>query len=494
MTFTDPDATDFVRDQWQRPLVIPVGGGKPVPYTRASAAAKTVEDTYNLEMYAWRNVAFGMSRDASLTARTLAVGGDPSTWDQAAKRAVDRIVLDAATVAQAHRAADIGTALHRLTERVDRHEPGIYAGPYEADINAYLEALTAAGLVPTHVECRMVCDTLEMAGTADRIVRDLEDRHRILDLKTGASVQYGGLGWAAQLAAYAHGLLYDVATGARLDTPVLDRTVGYICHLPAGEGVCRLYEIDLVAGHRAAVLANEIRQIRRDSRRWISPLAVPVMETAAATLPAVLPDRREELRTRYRALTPEQQDAFKAQNVDGQDLDAVDAALSALEAGVVAGAPATATAPTPAEVDATLGHDHDEGGEHLDGWETLEALYQALPAALQGWFHATSTEAQQAAVPFNAHRNRTARRFHLYRGLLLILSNFTDTDELADVVRGLAHYVLGDAVLFPSVTVGHAVGAMDADEAFRFANSCDLYTAGRMAADVTGPHLRLVPV
>ena len=89
-TFADPVATDFVRDQWMRPLVVPVGGGRPIPYTRASAAAKTVEDTYQLELWARRNIVFGMSRDPSLIARTIALGGDPSL--QRAKRAAGYVL------------------------------------------------------------------------------------------------------------------------------------------------------------------------------------------------------------------------------------------------------------------------------------------------------------------------------------------------------------------------------------------------------------------
>ena len=267
----------FIRDQWGRPLIVPVDGGKPVPCTRSSSAAKTVEDTYNLELWARRNIAYGMAHDPSLVARIIAVGGTPSTWDQACKKQVNEIGEAAATVALAHRGADIGTALHRMTEIVDRNEP-LNAGPYEADIEAYVNAIAGAGYVidPRYIECRLVCDELQTAGTADRILRRVSDGlQRIADIKTGETVDYGALGWAAQLAAYAHSQLYEVETGQRLPTPAIDRTVGIIIHLPAGKGVCTLYEIDLVAGYRAAELANEIHAVRREAKRWISPLRVP---------------------------------------------------------------------------------------------------------------------------------------------------------------------------------------------------------------------------
>ena len=86
-----------------------------------------------------------------------------------------------------------------MTEIVDRDQP-LIAGPYEADLVAYVDALAAAGLEvdPTYIECRLVCDELQMAGTADRILVRTSDGGRLIaDLKTGETVDYGGLGWAA---------------------------------------------------------------------------------------------------------------------------------------------------------------------------------------------------------------------------------------------------------------------------------------------------------
>jgi hypothetical protein len=308
-----PAPVDFVRDQWGRPLVVPAAGDRPRPYTRSSSAAKVIEDTWNLEMWARRNVAFGMARDQSLVARVLAVGGDPGTWDTPAKRAMDRVHGDAGTVAQAHKGADIGTAVHHLTEMLDRGEQ-VVAGPYEADLSAYTNALIAAGLVTDerYVECRLVCDALEMAGTADRLLRRAADSSWVVaDLKTGATVDYGALGWSAQLAAYAHSDLYDPTTTCRTPTPPLDKGVGIIIHLPAGQGVCTLYELDLAAGYRAAVLANEVRAVRREARRWIKPLpAAPVFDDFEGE--PVGDYDLERLRDAIAALTAEQRAVLNA--------------------------------------------------------------------------------------------------------------------------------------------------------------------------------------
>ena len=250
-----------------------------MPYTRASSAAKTVEDTTT-----WRCGRGATSSSAWPATPRWSPGCSPSaatrrTWDDPTKRIIDRIHEDAAAVALAHKRADIGTAVHRLTERLDRgeqrHRRTVRGRP--RGLRQRADRGRPRPSIPHRVP-----DGLRHAGDG-RHRRPhrarAEDRHRILDLKTGASVQYGALGWAAQLAAYAHGQLYDVEHGERLDTPAArpHRSATSATCRPA-KGVCRLYEIDLVAGHRAAVLANEIRAVRQESRRWISPLAAHVMD------------------------------------------------------------------------------------------------------------------------------------------------------------------------------------------------------------------------
>lgn len=277
------EGTDFRRDGYGRPIV-GQPDGKAIAYTRSSTAAKAIEDDYNLNQWAQRNVAYGLAHDASLAARVLAVGGSPSTWGKDEKAKVGEVVEAAHTAAKAHARADIGTAVHKMTEDDDRGLP-ISPGPYLPDIEAYRERKAALGII-THaewIECRMVSDILRMAGTADRIVTVTEDSplrrwmHEddealISDLKTGRSVDFGGLSMAAQLAAYASGHLYDPREDVRLPTPRLSKVCGLIIHLPAGEGRCTVYRADLVKGLAAAHLANAVRATRTASKRWLQPV------------------------------------------------------------------------------------------------------------------------------------------------------------------------------------------------------------------------------
>lgn len=457
MTLTTPPPTDFDRDRWGRPLITGLDG-KVRPYVRASAAAKTIEDTYNLEMWARRNVAFGMARDASLAARVLAVGGDPSTWTLEERKAVNKIHEDAAAVALAHKAADIGTAVHRLTEMADRGEQPV-AGPYEADLTAYVNALIEAGLstVPAYVECRLVCDTLAMAGTADRLLQRADGTWVVGDIKTGSSVDYGALGWAAQLAAYAHSALYDVASGARLETPPLDRTLGIIIHLPAGTGVCTLYELDLVAGFRAAQLANEIRQVRQEARRWIAP--------HTATQPPVEPPRRDVLRDRYRQLDETGQAAFRARGIAADDLDAIEAALDDI------------TAPRPARFVGDEGDDVD-----ATAVDQLLGMFGALDDIQRARLNAIAREAHDTVGTFNLRVRPTRRRYDIYRGLLVWTRLGWDTDM---VRAALAMVTTDPSCQQPGIPLGAVVGMLNIAQATAFAEMAAVVDAGGYRIDFT---------
>jgi hypothetical protein len=282
---------DFKRDRWGRPLIEPKDGGKALPYTRSSSAAKTIEDTFNLELWMRRNIVYGMAHDTSLIARTLAIPGGPSDWDQKQKKAINDICEAAAQVAQASKAADIGTALHAMVEQVNLGHT-VDAGIYAADLDAYRWAISQMGwqIHPDHVECRMVCDSLQMAGTCDMLVQNDDGEYFVADLKTSASVDYGGLGWAAQLAAYAHSDIYSPLLQCRLETPVINQQVGYIVHLPAGQGVCTIHQVDLVKGYEAAALANLIRDTRKASKKFITPVYTAEADTPATDTPEPPPE------------------------------------------------------------------------------------------------------------------------------------------------------------------------------------------------------------
>lgn len=228
------------------------------------------------------------------------VPGDKRKLDALAERAMD--------VSGANDKREKGTYLHDLSEYADRGEqlPAHVSQQDVEDMMAYM-AETAA-LTVHAVEQFVVCSELGVGGTYDRtygyegpgpLGKPISGPF-IGDLKTG-SVEYGGLKMAMQLAIYSRAKKYDhtrfpapnrdedekgfqkwkkvevspeeAAKAYSVPEPV-NQDWGIIVHLPSGEGVCKLYWVDLNVGWKAAQLALDIRAMRSLSRKALVPFVV----------------------------------------------------------------------------------------------------------------------------------------------------------------------------------------------------------------------------
>lgn len=129
--------TEVERDRWKRPLIVPPGGGKPVAYQRTTRYVAALSDTYNLTQWQRRQVAIGLANRPDLVLSAAACRpGD--------KAGLDKLCDQAAEAAGAGRAATVGKALHKLTERIDLGEPlGPVPEAHRADIDAYRRTTTA---------------------------------------------------------------------------------------------------------------------------------------------------------------------------------------------------------------------------------------------------------------------------------------------------------------------------------------------------------------
>lgn len=247
-------AAPIPRDRYGRPLVAPKDAGKPVPYTRVTTYISCIEDTYNLQKWMQRQVALGVASRPDLLLSVQAHRDN--------KAELDRICDAAREAAASSAAATIGTALHALTEALDRGEelPPLPAGA-TASIEAYRQALD--GIKIRAIETFGVLDSLKVAGTADRILQIGKHRY-IADIKTG-SVDYGALKIAMQMAIYARCTPYTVENG-RGEPTGADFQKGILIHLPAtdtpGEARCELKWVDLDVGWNAVLLAKRIREAR----------------------------------------------------------------------------------------------------------------------------------------------------------------------------------------------------------------------------------------
>jgi hypothetical protein len=260
-------ATEIPRDRWGRPLIIPVGGGEPVPYTRVSTLAKALDDTSNLTTWKQRKTAEGLLKRPDLMTRLggALANGNPDT-DKATKAEFNRICKEATEAAGASSGASSGTGLHSYTEAVDRGEwPEFISAPDAERLSAYREATAGAGYIALEAEAFVVNDEVTAAGTFDRLWLCPDGKVRVGDLKSGRWDLDYPLGVTTQIAIYANGRRYDPATGERAPIhAVLDLTTGLLVHLPPSGG-CEVVPLDLERGWRAARAADFVHH---EARKW----------------------------------------------------------------------------------------------------------------------------------------------------------------------------------------------------------------------------------
>lgn len=240
ITFTHP-TVDIPRDRWGRPLIIPEGGGKAVPYTRMSTLSKALDDKTALTKWKQRQVVVGLGARPDLVQVAQTVKGDD--------RKLDEVVESAMVAAESERAANLGTALHALSEEVDKGTPVAELPEWaREDMAAYKAALT--GIEILAAEMFVVVDEIAAAGTFDRLVRLPDGRAMVADLKTGRHEPRYPQGATQQIAGYSRGHLYDAEKGrvGHLPSLGIDQDHGLLIHCPAGTGTCDLYLLDLNVG------------------------------------------------------------------------------------------------------------------------------------------------------------------------------------------------------------------------------------------------------
>lgn len=252
MTDLQTVRAEVPRDRYGRPLVIPPGGGKPVPYTRCTTFIDCLGDRFRLERWKMRMTALGLYLRPDLMLQVAAQRDN--------KTELDKITDQAMEAAKASAAANVGTALHALTERVDTgQEIGVIPDQYLADLKAYEEK--TRNLQVLGIELFTVNDDLQVGGTLDRLVRYHGETY-IGDLKTG-NIEWSAGEIAMQLAIYSRSKIYDPKTGQRTPLPDVNQQRAIVVHLPAGEGRCEMHWVDIAAGWEAVQLAAQVRQWRK---------------------------------------------------------------------------------------------------------------------------------------------------------------------------------------------------------------------------------------
>ena len=286
---------DFNRGAGGEPI-IQMPDGKSKRYARQSSHGDTLEEKSGLNNWLVAKAVEGAAKDQSILARAIAASpyeDHKSDWTA--------IRQDAIQAGRGSYKADIGTAVHAMSERWEMeadYDPG---GIYSPALEAYSKLQNELGLKSQLIECQFVNDEFNTAGTADRLYELtkplitpsdevlLPGTLVIGDLKTGSSLEFSAPGYAIQIAGYAGGSLYDVVNNVRIPTPSINQRWAIIMHLDVESAHCEFIWIDLEVGRFGARLAEEVREWRRAWRRKdgykASMLAVKV-----APDPAVEPE------------------------------------------------------------------------------------------------------------------------------------------------------------------------------------------------------------
>ena len=251
-------------DQWHRYTIVPPDQKKPTGYTRATTVAKALDSEGGLAAWQSTMCSAGIIMRRGLRTQWEALlaesGGDPWYATGESKTAAKALVEECAKIGGADDRRQIGDSLHALTAVLDSGRRLEHlTRETELDIAAYTRGLQAASIsvLPDAIELLTVIDSLQIAGTLDRLViAPGFDLPVVGDLKTGSNLNFQTI--AVQLACYSRGeALYqqgkarDGSADTRLPMPAVDQGWGMIFHLPAGAGRLDIYLVDLHAGWEA---------------------------------------------------------------------------------------------------------------------------------------------------------------------------------------------------------------------------------------------------
>lgn len=251
--------------------------GRPRQFTRVTTFCKSVSDTYLLSLWQQRMAVKGITMRPDLLARAASL--DVS----AGRNELNKVVESAKEAAGSADRANLGSALHSFTESHDRGEDPHVPPPWDDDLAAYVALCEKESLkpIPDFIERTVYNRTFDLVGTLDRAIIhgtelhgvDQQPLRRILDLKTGKSLDWGWGEIAVQLYLYASAdLVWNKETEEWEDLPPMDLDTSLVIHLPVGTKTATLYELDLSVGEEGAHLCKRVRSWR-NSRGMATPVA-----------------------------------------------------------------------------------------------------------------------------------------------------------------------------------------------------------------------------
>jgi len=468
------------RDRWGRYLVLPVGGGKPTGYTRATTVAKALDDTSSLMAWGERMTAIGLSQRPDLLAEIALAGDDKTKLNAICGRAKEH---GGATVRR-----DLGTALHKVLEdsfNIPNYQP---PAQFVDDVKAVHRALAEAGLtvVAGMTERIVVLDEYQIAGTFDLLLVDSNGRTFIGDIKTGSNVTYGALAFSVQLSLYSRadslylqGQAADGSDDVREPMPAVDQDHGIIVHVEPGSGICTIHQLQL--HWELAEMAIEVRAAR-SMKNLIAP-----WQTQES---ALLEIRNTWIRERIANCTAVDKKVVathwpaailppkKAKAYTSDEIDDLDVALGRIEAELDITWP-TRDPRIVLQPEATRGPQEapqgpqmpDEGENLPKSALMLKEAYSSLSPAHNARLKQWIGEARDAHLPIRVAEQPTARRCHIAQGLMTACVRDVSDEQIRNVLQACLD---DDIAQMTSLPLGAVIGLLDHQQAATFAGLLEL--------------------
>lgn len=262
--------TEIERDRYDRPLILPPGGKKKIPYTRVSTLSKTIADQGALIDWKGRMVAAGLSLSSDLWWESTEIlgkyGPDPQFRD--GKSAWNDLAEKAGVLAGVGQWAEVGTEIHGQIEKCIRRGLRLGEGEWSDYVEVFFHVVERRYEI-LDTEVFVVNDQLQAAGTLDLLLRNRVTKEVLVgDLKTGAHDHRYPIPVTTQVAVYADSVRYDPNTEQRspiwADSPV-NLELGVLVHLPAKKSPpeCKLYPLDLDLGNEMALSSVAVREFRK---------------------------------------------------------------------------------------------------------------------------------------------------------------------------------------------------------------------------------------
>lgn len=269
--------------------------GKNQRGSRPSGWGKVLDDENALVNWKLNRAIVGVAGDKAIQATALSLPDDDRDGFGALRE-------KAINAGRGDEAADIGTALHKMTERMEADADFVPPDVYAESLRAYIATLNEYRLFTQRMEYQIVNEEYRAAGTCDRLFElkmplmtptgvTLPPGTLVIgDLKTGKKLDFSTPGYTIQMAIYAQGEFYDVERDEFMPTPEVNKDWGIIIWLPANQpGVCELKWVDLEVGNYGAYLVSEVRDWRNKWRNG-SYACPPVEKAIEIVLEESLPD------------------------------------------------------------------------------------------------------------------------------------------------------------------------------------------------------------